>query len=215
MFCHKCGTQIAEGAAFCHRCGAKVVHEDITLPIPDNKAEIVSKANISAIKTAKLIGAVLVVITMIVLIASGVLKNVFDCLIDVNREIENSATGATTVSGMQSAVDLFPTESNGDKTTITEPSESSFAWVEEAHMVIESSEFGDRYIVGAIQNISDISFTSASVEFILYDSDGNQIDTAHDSISNFMAGNIWRFKATVWTNDAAYFEFLHATKTYP
>lgn len=29
MFCHKCGTQIAEGAAFCHKCGAKVVYEEI------------------------------------------------------------------------------------------------------------------------------------------------------------------------------------------
>lgn len=25
MFCHKCGAQIAEGAAFCHKCGAKVI----------------------------------------------------------------------------------------------------------------------------------------------------------------------------------------------
>ena len=28
MFCHKCGTQIAEGAAFCHKCGTKVVYEE-------------------------------------------------------------------------------------------------------------------------------------------------------------------------------------------
>ena len=28
MFCHKCGTQIAEGAAFCHKCGTKVVYAD-------------------------------------------------------------------------------------------------------------------------------------------------------------------------------------------
>ena len=28
MFCHKCGVQIAEGAAFCHKCGAKVVYEE-------------------------------------------------------------------------------------------------------------------------------------------------------------------------------------------
>lgn len=26
MFCHKCGAQIAEGAAFCHKCGTKVVY---------------------------------------------------------------------------------------------------------------------------------------------------------------------------------------------
>ena len=25
MFCHKCGAQIAEGAAFCQKCGAKVI----------------------------------------------------------------------------------------------------------------------------------------------------------------------------------------------
>lgn len=28
MFCHKCGAQIVEGAAFCPKCGTKVVHED-------------------------------------------------------------------------------------------------------------------------------------------------------------------------------------------
>lgn len=29
MFCHKCGAQIAEGAAFCQKCGTKLVHEDV------------------------------------------------------------------------------------------------------------------------------------------------------------------------------------------
>ena len=28
MFCHKCGTQMVEGAAFCPKCGMKVVHTD-------------------------------------------------------------------------------------------------------------------------------------------------------------------------------------------
>lgn len=28
MFCHKCGTQIADGSAFCHKCGAKVFNEE-------------------------------------------------------------------------------------------------------------------------------------------------------------------------------------------
>lgn len=28
MFCHKCGAQIAEGAAFCHKCGTKAVYAD-------------------------------------------------------------------------------------------------------------------------------------------------------------------------------------------
>lgn len=28
MFCHKCGAQMVEGAAFCPKCGTKVVHMD-------------------------------------------------------------------------------------------------------------------------------------------------------------------------------------------
>lgn len=28
MFCHICGTQIADGAGFCHKCGTKVMYED-------------------------------------------------------------------------------------------------------------------------------------------------------------------------------------------
>ena len=28
MFCHKCGTQIADGSAFCHKCGTKVFNEE-------------------------------------------------------------------------------------------------------------------------------------------------------------------------------------------
>lgn len=34
MFCHKCGAQIAEGAAFCQKCGAKVIPaEPVDIPI--------------------------------------------------------------------------------------------------------------------------------------------------------------------------------------
>ena len=28
MFCHKCGAQLVEGAAFCPKCGTKAVHTD-------------------------------------------------------------------------------------------------------------------------------------------------------------------------------------------
>lgn len=28
MFCHKCGTQIADGSTFCHKCGTKVFNEE-------------------------------------------------------------------------------------------------------------------------------------------------------------------------------------------
>lgn len=214
MFCHKCGVQIAERAAFCHKCGAKVVHGDAASPISNTEPESKTSADILAKKMSRFIGPVLFVIIILVLVMSGTLQNALDYLIDINREIENRATGSTTISGTQSAAGLFPATSDSDGTA-NNSSESSFAWVEDAHIITEGDLVKIRYIVGAIQNISDITFASASVKFILYDSAGNQIDTTRDVISNFISGNTWRFKAIILSDDAVDFEFLHATKTYP
>ncbi len=38
MFCHKCGSQVADGAAFCHKCGAKILHEDAAQQPTDTRA---------------------------------------------------------------------------------------------------------------------------------------------------------------------------------
>lgn len=35
MFCHKCGSQIANDASFCQKCGAKMVSEDTTMQTPN------------------------------------------------------------------------------------------------------------------------------------------------------------------------------------
>lgn len=213
MFCHKCGTEIAEGAVFCHKCGTQVVYENYELHNPVAEPEMAA-AKASNGKLHKIIVPVLVVIALIALVISGVLQNAFDKLEEINMEIENQATGATTVPAMQSPSDIFSSDRTAESSVVSSD-ESSFAWVEEPYMVTEDDIFQTRYIAGAIQNVSDITFTSASVQFVLYDSAGNQIDTTSDVISNFVAGNTWRFKAIVLSDDVAYFEFLHATKTYP
>lgn len=185
MFCHKCGSKVDDDASFCHRCGENIAPG--TSQSSSLHIESCNTANTKiTTKIAKFVGAVLIVIIVLALIVSGTLQNVFDKLMDINREIENNATGAITVTGMQSADDLFPTMSD---TTPSNSAESSFAWIEEAHIVTEDDFFKSRYIVGTIQNISDTTFTSASVEFILYDSSGNQIDTTRDVIQNFVYGN--------------------------
>lgn len=212
MFCHKCGTQIAEGAAFCHRCGTKVPQESPITPDSNTEPENKPSSSMFIITLAKFIGLILVGIIVLALIQSGTLQNIWNDLVDINREIENRATGSVTVPGTQSAGDLFPATSD---TTQPRSDESSFAWVEEAHMITEDDVFKARYIVGTIENVSDITFESASVHFILYDSAGNQVDTTMDVVSNFKAGNTWRFKAPVTSDNAAYFEFSHAKKTYP
>ncbi len=42
MFCHKCGAQIAEGAAFCHKCGAAVVYANTEPQIPSASRETIN-----------------------------------------------------------------------------------------------------------------------------------------------------------------------------
>lgn len=212
MFCHKCGTQLPEGAGFCHKCGTKVVHDSTEQQVSDTSHGNHPNVWESFRKPAKIISWILVPVVILVLITSGALKDAFDALVDFNEEMEARITGASRVPDMQSADDIF---SSGSEEVNDNSSESSFAWVEEAHMVTEDDFFKTRYIVDAIKNISDTTFESASVEFILYDSNGNQIDTTADYISNFRAGNTWKFKAIVLSDDVAYFEFLHATKTYP
>lgn len=55
MFCHKCGTQIAEGAAFCHKCGTKVVYvEPAEQPVdtPAPASEPIAASSRTAITSA-------------------------------------------------------------------------------------------------------------------------------------------------------------------
>lgn len=210
MFCHICGTQIEEGSIFCHKCGTKVVYEQVA----DTERNGKTNTRLSLEKPAKIIYLISVAAVILVLVKSGILENALDTLSDINREIESQIEGGNIVQDMQSAADVFSLGISGETTGTS--SESSFAWVEDAHMVTDGDDlFKTRYIIGEIKNISDITFVSASVEFILYDSAGNQIDTTSDHIKSFKAGNTWKFKAIVLSDDVAYFEFLHATKTYP
>ena len=65
-------------------------------------------------------------------------------------------------------------------------------------------------IVGEIKNITNTTY-DLLITFSLYDSFGNQIGTAIDSITNLKGGNTWRFKVTVWESDAVDFEFVEIT----
>ena len=48
MFCHKCGTQMIEGAAFCPKCGTKVVHTDDAQQFMSTTTPIVEPQQASA-----------------------------------------------------------------------------------------------------------------------------------------------------------------------
>lgn len=59
---------------------------------------------------------------------------------------------------------------------------------------VESNPFG-YYISGVIKNNSGRDLSYLQVEFNLYDSDGNQVGTALDNISNLEKDGTWKFKA--------------------
>jgi|GEM_PF-4307471 len=97
--------------------------------------------------------------------------------------------------------------------------DGKFEWVIEPTMqadYIGGGLFGDTYVAptrmgstvtGSVKNVTNKSFSSVAIEFIIYDRAGNQIDTAIGYISSLGAGNTWKFEASCFTNEAAYFEF--------
>ena len=207
MFCQNCGHQLKENAKFCQNCGEKLVEERPENIEVENNEKIINENTNNLKKITKIIFIVLAIVIALLLIISGALENIISEFIDLNREIENNATGATSSSGWQSADDLFTTTPN-----TTSSSESSFAWIEEPYMI--EDDLGFKYIVGSIENISEKTFSYVSVEFALYDSYGNQVGTTIDSIDHFESGNVWKFKAVVFENEAEYFEFIQANKSY-
>lgn len=48
MFCHKCGAQVADGAAFCHKCGTKIVSAGAAQQSMDTLQSIVGQKDLSA-----------------------------------------------------------------------------------------------------------------------------------------------------------------------
>ena len=57
-------------------------------------------------------------------------------------------------------------------------------------------------IKGKLKNISSSEFVYVSVTFAVYDSEGNQLDTALDNMNYLQAGSTWSFSATLigWTD---------------
>lgn len=62
-------------------------------------------------------------------------------------------------------------------------------------------------VTGTVKNSSSQQFSMVMIEFNLYDSEGNQVGTATDSVSNFEPGGSWNFKAGVFESKAQQAKF--------
>lgn len=52
-------------------------------------------------------------------------------------------------------------------------------------------------IKGKLKNISSREFTYVSVTFAIFDENGNQLETALDTMNHLQAGETWQFNATM------------------
>lgn len=87
MFCHKCGTQIAEGAAFCHKCGTKVVYVDtaplsIDTPVPARKPIAASSPTVVTPANPAPRAATITIKANVPINASGNGRNDFKAFVD-------------------------------------------------------------------------------------------------------------------------------------
>lgn len=71
---------------------------------------------------------------------------------------------------------------------------------------VEKPSIKDGYIVGKIKNISNRE-QFPTITFALYDSKGNQIGTASDTLMSLKGGNTWSFKASVNNARVTDYEF--------
>lgn len=58
------------------------------------------------------------------------------------------------------------------------------------------------YIEGTVTNKTDRDYSYVSIEFICYDSAGNNLGTALDNTNNLLANQTWKYKAMFMGTDA-------------
>ena len=65
----------------------------------------------------------------------------------------------------------------------------------------------ERVISGTLRNVASSYDGSFSIRFSIYDSAGNKLGSASDSINALKPGETWRFKANVFDLDTAKFQY--------
>ena len=59
-----------------------------------------------------------------------------------------------------------------------------------------ADEYGFSYYVeGTVKNNKDKDYSYVQIEFVCYDSDGNNLGTAVDNTNNLLGNQTWKFKA--------------------
>jgi len=196
MYCKNCGNKLNEDSRFCRNCGQPVdtdKTESNSTPKQghtQNTNKPFSFKNIPMVW--KVVGGIasFIILTLAVVLVMNIANQADSYLYETyNNNAKNNYGGNN--------------NNNND--------DAKFAWVVEPGMTVKYSNYANRQCIeGTIKNITDKTYY-VIITFILYDSLGNQIGTATDSMSNFKGGNTWEFSAENWGDKAANWEFSDIT----
>lgn len=95
----------------------------------------------------------------------------------------------------------FGSSNNNSNSSNKNNSTSRYEFVEKVKMTSEYDSYlgYSVTITGKLKNTSGKAFSYCSVTFAIYDENGNQIETAMDSINYLQAGSVWSFTAEMFT----------------
>jgi hypothetical protein len=75
-------------------------------------------------------------------------------------------------------------------------------------------DFGGMKVTGLIKNLTAQTLEAVTVNYGLYDSDGNKVDDVMDFISLIQAGESWKFDATTLKKDCKTFQLESITSIF-
>lgn len=70
----------------------------------------------------------------------------------------------------------------------------------------ETDELGTRYVTGRVRNNTSRTCNYVQVSVNLYNSEGTQVGSTLDNVTNLEPGGVWEFKAVIANEDATGFK---------
>ena len=92
-------------------------------------------------------------------------------------------------------VDLFDDESVTDSTSSIDSKEKKEKFTNEVTSQYSDDAGFAYYVEGTVKNNTNKDYSYLQIEFVCYDTEGNNLGTALDNTNNLLADQTWKYKA--------------------
>ena len=117
-------------------------------------------------------------------------------------EEENAQEGNGLNNNTSNATEETPEEnnSNNSNSSTTNQKKEKFTYEITSQY---SDDYGSAYYIeGVVRNNKDKDYSYVQIEFVCYDSEGNNLGTAIDNTNNLLGNETWKFKAIAMFSNA-------------